>query len=120
MDSAFKDKLLRPPSIRRIVRFVFATGDTIRRAVQKPLVDGFLPQMGDRALDVGAGRGMYTFDSLRSRFRRVVAVEIREDHLAYLAASKRRFGLNGVWLVRASARRFRSRTAYTIRYSAPK
>jgi SAM-dependent methyltransferase len=103
MDPALKDKILRPMWLRRMMRRIFATGDTVRRVVQKPIVDVLLPAKGDRALDIGAGRGMYTFDSLQPRFRRVIAVEIRADHLAYLAGYKRRFGLENVVLVRASA-----------------
>lgn len=103
MNPALKDKLLRPVWLRRLIRFVFATGDTVRRAVQKPIVDAFLPDTGRRVIDVGAGRGMYSLDSLAPRFRQVVSVDIRTDHLAYLAEQKRRFGLDNLWLVRASA-----------------
>jgi ubiquinone/menaquinone biosynthesis C-methylase UbiE len=103
MKPGLKDKLLRPLWLRRLFRRIFSTGDTIRRVVQKPLIDAFLPIRGNRALDVGAGRGMYTFDSLQPRYRKVIAVEIRSDHLRYLAYYKRRYNLSNVCLVQASA-----------------
>jgi ubiquinone/menaquinone biosynthesis C-methylase UbiE len=103
MDPALKDKLLQPLWLRRFVRRIFATGDTVRRVVQKPIVDTFLPDRGDRAIDVGVGRGMYTFDSLQPRFRQVVALEIRSDHIAYLADYKKRNGLTNISLVQGSA-----------------
>lgn len=103
MTPALKDKLLRPLWLRRFIRRIFATGDTVRRVVQKPAIDAFLPKTGKQALDVGAGRGMYTFDSLQQRFQRVVSVDIRSDHLDYLTTYKRRFGLDNIVLVQASA-----------------
>lgn len=103
MDPALKDKLLRSLWFRRLVRRIFATGDTVRRVVQKPIVDTFLPNHGDRVIDVGVGRGMYTFDSLQHRFKRVIALEIRSDHIAYLADYKQRNGLSNISLVQGSA-----------------
>lgn len=103
MDPVLKDKLLRPLWLRRLVRCIFATGDTVRRVVQKPIIDRFLPERGNRVLDVGGGRGMYTFDSLQPRFRQVVTLEIRSDHIAYLADYKRRNKLSNVTLVQGSA-----------------
>lgn len=105
MDPALKDKLLRPRWLRWFIRRVFATGDTIRRAVQKPIVDTFVPARGEWVIDVGAGRGLYTLETLVPRFHRVVSVEIRQDHLAYLADQKRRYRLSNLGLVRASAER---------------
>lgn len=103
MSPALKDSLLRPPWLRWLVRRVFATGDTVRRAVQKPIVDAFVPARGKRVIDVGAGRGLYTLETLVSRFQWVVAVEVREDHLAYLAEQRRVRRLSNLRLVRASA-----------------
>lgn len=103
MNPVFKDKLLQPSWIRWIVRRIFATGDTVRRAVQKPIVDSFVPRTGGCAIDVGAGRGMYSLETLVPRFQRVVSVDLRTDHLAYLAQQKRRHGFSHLWLVRASA-----------------
>lgn len=103
MNPALKDKLLRPRWIRWLARHIFATGDTIRRAVQKPIIDAYVPSSGGRVADVGAGRGMYTLETLVPRFQRVVSIELRPDHLAYLADQKRRYGYSNLWIVRASA-----------------
>lgn len=103
MKPALKNKLLRPLWLRRFIRKIFATGDTVRRVVQKPTIDAFLPKTGKQVLDVGAGRGMYTFDSLQERFQRVVSVDICTDHLTYLMTYKRRFALDNIFLVQASA-----------------
>lgn len=103
MNPALKDRLLRPSWLRWLVRRVFATGDTVRRAVQKPIIDTFVPAGGSSVIDVGAGRGLYTFETLVPRFHRVVSVELREDHLAYLAEQKRVHHLSNLRLVRASA-----------------
>jgi ubiquinone/menaquinone biosynthesis C-methylase UbiE len=103
MYPAFKDKLLKPHWLRSLVRRVFATGDTVRRAVQKPIVDGFVPKSGERAIDIGAGRGMYTLETLTRRFNKVTAIDISHDHLVYLSERKVRDRLTHLSLVRASA-----------------
>ena len=105
MYPAFKDKLLHPRWLRWIARRVFATGDTVRRAVQKPIVDSFISTSGDRAVDIGAGRGMYTLETLVKRFNNVTAIDVNPDHLIYLSDRKRSDGLGNLWVVQASADR---------------
>ena len=105
MYPAFKDKLLHPRWLRWIARRVFATGDTVRRAVQKPIVDSFISTSGYRVADIGAGRGMYTLETLVNRFNKVAAIDVSLDHLVYLSDCRRRDGLANLWVVRASADR---------------
>ncbi len=110
MHPAFKDKLLHPRWVRWIARHVFATGDTVRRAVQKPIVDSFISPAGHRVVDIGAGRGMYTLETLVGRFSKVAAIDVSQDHLIYLSDRRRRDSLTNLWLVRASADRLPFKT----------
>jgi ubiquinone/menaquinone biosynthesis C-methylase UbiE len=46
---------------------------------------------------------MYSLETLVPRFQHVASVELRPDHLAYLAGEKKRHGYSNLWLIRASA-----------------
>jgi SAM-dependent methyltransferase len=85
----FKQKISDVDLVRKLARFVFLMGDSVRPIVQKPIVEEFL---GDRiyqsALDAGCGRGLYT-RILLNRARKVAALDYSQDSIEVL---KRRLG----------------------------
>lgn len=74
---------------RKLMRFFFLMGDSVRPIVQKPIVEQFIgSNLHQYALDAGCGRGLYTRILLK-RTQRVAALDYSKEHIDAL---KRRLG----------------------------
>jgi SAM-dependent methyltransferase len=85
----FKQKISDIHFTRKLARFLFLMGDSVRPIVQKPIVEKFIGNtVHQSVLDAGCGRGLYT-RVLINRAQKVAALDYSKDSIDSL---KRRLG----------------------------
>lgn len=88
------------PILRRLVRPLFLTSNTIRYRVELPRLREALAKIGrvGLALDVGAGSGYYAAEAYLAVSERLCAVEFDPANCAILAGEMAPFGARVRWL----------------------
>jgi SAM-dependent methyltransferase len=70
--------------VRKVARFLFLMGDSVRPIVQKPIVEEFIGNnIAQSALDAGCGRGLYT-RILIKRAQKVAALDYCKESIDVL------------------------------------
>lgn len=70
--------------LRKLLRFFFMMGDSVRPIVQKPIIEKFIGnQMNESVLDAGCGRGLYT-RILIPRAKKIAALDYSKDSIEAL------------------------------------
>src|ERR1700760_2602145 len=87
------------PILRRLVRPLFLTSNTIRYRVELPRLREALAQVGKvgLALDVGAGSGYYAVEVYLPVAERLCAIEFDPTNCAILAGEMAPFGDRVQW-----------------------
>lgn len=92
-----------------LIQKIIATGYTIKRIVQKPIVVRFLNDNLGCTLDVGAGGGsgyscgFYTFGYLTQHSNYIYALDISWDSLQKMQSKSRDFGIFNLVLIQSDA-----------------
>lgn len=92
---SLKNSISDIDAIRKLARFLFIMGDSVRPIVQKPIVAKFIgDKLYESSLDAGCGRGLYTrllikcskkVAALDYSQESIDALQRRLDHLSYLS-----------------------------------
>jgi SAM-dependent methyltransferase len=101
MLTEFKQKISDIDFIRKLAKFLFLMGDSVRPIVQKPIIENFIGKtINQSVLDAGCGRGLYT-RTLIHRAKKVTALDYSKDNINTI---KRRLGhLSHLYLYVGSA-----------------